>query len=432
MIRDSFGGIIGELRGAWRAWNGWFFEPISVVSVSLFRIFFGLLVLAFTVLMARDAFVWLGPNGIFTPADSDRFWRDIPHWSILLMFPPSNQAVVIFLIAFAAAAVCLTIGLFTRWAAIAVFIGIVSIHHRDPLFINGGDTVIRLMAFYLIFAPCGAALSVDRLIRLARGQVGPEPVRAPPWAQRLIALQIAFVYLASVIIKFRGDAWLHGYALYITSRLEEFERFPTFFMFKELWIVNILTYWTLATELSLGLLVWFKPLRKFVLLNGLALHLGIEYTMNIPLFGMIMMSTYVNYVDVEAWWHRVLASRPLRDLQRGTLYLGNRLANRGGLVPVLQAIDMVNRYDIVPPSESGRTRPAGDPLLWLQTDDGRERVGLSALRWLAWRAPVLLPAAPLLYLPGVPALLQRLSGRWVGAPQTSVTTNPSGAAGTGG
>jgi predicted DCC family thiol-disulfide oxidoreductase YuxK len=34
--------------------------------------------------------------------------------------------------------------------------------------------------------------------------------------------------------------------------------------------------------------------------------------------------------------------------------------------------------------------------------------GFAALRWLAWRLPLLWPVAPLLYLPGVPALGQRL------------------------
>jgi len=34
--------------------------------------------------------------------------------------------------------------------------------------------------------------------------------------------------------------------------------------------------------------------------------------------------------------------------------------------------------------------------------------GFRALRWLAWRLPLLWPIAPLLYLPGAPALGQRM------------------------
>ncbi len=39
---------------------------------------------------------------------------------------------------------------------------------------------------------------------------------------------------------------------------------------------------------------------------------------------------------------------------------------------------------------------------------GRAYHGFGAFRWLAWRLPPLWPLAPFLYLPGVPALGQRL------------------------
>ena len=41
-------------------------------------------------------------------------------------------------------------------------------------------------------------------------------------------------------------------------------------------------------------------------------------------------------------------------------------------------------------------------------DGGRVYHGFAAFRWLAWRLPLLMPLAPLLYLPGVPWLGQRL------------------------
>jgi predicted DCC family thiol-disulfide oxidoreductase YuxK len=44
----------------------------------------------------------------------------------------------------------------------------------------------------------------------------------------------------------------------------------------------------------------------------------------------------------------------------------------------------------------------------LTADGHRIYHGFGALRWLAWRLPLLWPVAPLLYVPGVPALGQRL------------------------
>ena len=61
--------------------------------------------------------------------------------------------------------------------------------------------------------------------------------------------------------------------------------------------------------------------------------------------------------------------------------------------------------------------PAADPPLdpprlleemHLVTPGGRVYAGYRAFRWLAWRLPVLWPVAPLLTLPGVPWLGNRL------------------------
>jgi predicted DCC family thiol-disulfide oxidoreductase YuxK len=54
---------------------------------------------------------------------------------------------------------------------------------------------------------------------------------------------------------------------------------------------------------------------------------------------------------------------------------------------------------------------AGAPLLeemHVLTPEARLHHGFAAFRWLAWRLPALWPLAPLLYIPGVPWLGQRL------------------------
>jgi predicted DCC family thiol-disulfide oxidoreductase YuxK len=48
----------------------------------------------------------------------------------------------------------------------------------------------------------------------------------------------------------------------------------------------------------------------------------------------------------------------------------------------------------------------------LLTPGGRVYRGFEALRWIAWRLPLLWALAPLLYLPGVPASGQRVY-RWI-------------------
>jgi hypothetical protein len=59
--------------------------------------------------------------------------------------------------------------------------------------------------------------------------------------------------------------------------------------------INLATWSTLIWDVSFPALVWSR-LRRFMLLGGIALHLGIESLMYIPMFSWIMMSTYAVFL----------------------------------------------------------------------------------------------------------------------------------------
>jgi len=72
--------------------------------------------------------------------------------------------------------------------------------------------------------------------------------------------------------------------------------------------IKISTYGTLMTELALGTLVFYRPLRKWVLLAGIGMHAFIEYAFNIPLFGFTICSFYVAFyegAEVSEWARRI-------------------------------------------------------------------------------------------------------------------------------
>ena len=53
-------------------------------------------------------------------------------------------------------------GQWTRLAAVVVFVGIVSLERRNPFVFNSGDGLLKVIAFYMMLAPSGASLSLDR------------------------------------------------------------------------------------------------------------------------------------------------------------------------------------------------------------------------------------------------------------------------------
>jgi hypothetical protein len=278
-----------------RAWNRFFFAPADPLPLALFRIVFGFLVVVTLMALWPDLSVWYGPVGVL-PRDSawlaaygDRL--DVTRW-----LPDRVESVRWLFVVVGGAAAMLSAGLFTRLSAAIVFVGLASLHHRNPLILHSGDTLLRLCAFFLIFSHAGRALSLGRAFR--RG-LRPDVLLLPPWAQRLIQLQVSIVYVSTVCWKLSGHMWRDGTATWITSQLVDFQRFPVSLLFNHLWSVRLLTWGTLAIEGALGVLVWYPRLRYSVLATGILFHVGLDYAMDLPLFQWIVMSTLLCFLPPE-------------------------------------------------------------------------------------------------------------------------------------
>ena len=295
-----------------RAWNEFFFAPRSPTPVCLFRVLFGLLALGDFALLRPDWLAWFGTRGITTLDTMHRLepGRRIDLFTLL----SSDLQVNVFFWFAVIAAICLTAGFLTRASSIAVFLCLVSINERALYAMNSGDSLLRVTGFWLMFAPAGAAFSVDRLIRLRRGK---EPTRISlhaPWAQRMIQIQLSLVYLATFWQKTLGSTWIDGTALYYVYQLDQFHRLPVPSFLQDPAFVRLQTWVTLAIEFSLGALIWFRELRYPLLAIGLALHLSLEYSMNIPLFQWIILSVYVTFIepeDLARAWRWIQARVPM-------------------------------------------------------------------------------------------------------------------------
>lgn len=208
------------------------------------------------------------------------------------------------------AALLTSLGLFTRISTICLAIGVITLHHRNTSILHGGDTVIRICAIYMAIAPSGAAFSLDRLFAVRKGLAPAIPPDVSLWPQRLIAYNCCLIYFTTTWAKWFGHLWKGGSATWYPARLHEFDRFPVPAFFNEFPFVYFTTYGTLAVEFSLATLVWFKPLRKWILLSGILLHGYIEYSMNIPLFAYLMVTLYLSFYEgeeVAGWFDKVKA-----------------------------------------------------------------------------------------------------------------------------
>jgi hypothetical protein len=284
-------------RRVMRAWDEFLFAPISPVPLAVYRILLGTLVIINVLFLLPNAEILFGDHGILPRADALQYTPRL-RYSLLYFLPATPFWLYTFFTLLLVAALCLTVGLFTRLAALLVFVGLVSVQYRNLAITHSGDAFLRLASFYLMLSPAGRALSIDRWLRVRRGVEPPgEPAPVAPWAQRLIQIQLSVIYVATVWWKIGGFTWIQGTAVYYSTRLHELERFPVPFLFQFRPFMTLMTWGTLALELALGTLVWFRDLRYPLLLAGLLLHLGLEYSINIPLFQWTMIAAYVLFLD---------------------------------------------------------------------------------------------------------------------------------------
>jgi hypothetical protein len=65
-------------------------------------------------------------------------------------------------------------------------------------------------------------------------------------------------------------------------------------------LVNLLTYGTLATEVAIGVLVWNRALRPYVLTLGVVMHLCIDIALRVGFFSYGLLVLYLAFLPPEA------------------------------------------------------------------------------------------------------------------------------------
>jgi hypothetical protein len=273
------------------AWRTFWFRPEPAYTLGLMRIAFGALTVAWTLSFFADLQDLFGSNGVAPDLSRDPYV-----WSLFRIWP-DDQALLIGWFLLLVSALAMTVGWHSRLASIAVCALILSFQHRDPSVFNSGDILIRIEALFLALASCGAALSLDQ--RRLTGTFWSAQVRAP-WAIRLMQVQLSVMYLAAVRSKLSGTAWSEGTAVSYALRLKDMliAPVPQWFIENPL-LINVATWGALAVELSLGVLVWNRRLRPWVLLAGVFMHTSIMLTMAVGFFTPAVLVLYLAFVPPD-------------------------------------------------------------------------------------------------------------------------------------
>jgi hypothetical protein len=286
------------------------------------------------------------------------------------------------------------------------------------------DSMILFITFYLMFAPAGWALSLDRLIsryrairRSGRGKeaLGDAPPTPVHWSAttltRMIQIHMGIVYLCAGLAKLQGQTWWSGYATWMTMQTSEFALVDMRWLgHMPFWVWNgittFATYATLAFEIAFIFLIWHPFWRPILLFGAVALHAGIGFFMGLVSFGMIMLTGCMSFIAPAGmeWFLACLFAGP-----RNLAFRFNRFDSRGlKQATLLRTLDVWNRIEFI---EDAAVGAAGGELL---LPSGGTRRGRSILIG-AWRR------LPALWLT-LPVMLAIFPGR--GSTTTPISGPP--------
>lgn len=296
------------VTAAANAWNLFWFSPADPTSLCVIRVLAGLMLFYTHAIWTLDLEAFFGEHSWLSREVINRATQDGYSWSVLSWCRTPVRLWAMHIVALTTFAL-LTVGLWTRVAAVLAFVFTVSYAHRTPGALYGLDQINGLLSLYLMVGPSGSRFSVDawrarRVVRLSESSLLREVPRlgesgyvSANLAIRLMQCHLCVIYLFAGLSKLQGLTWWNGFAFWGGIANQEYQTLDLTWLADWPLLINAMTHVTVAWELSYCVLIWNRWTRPLVLLVAVFLHLGIVFALGMPTFGLAMLIANVAFIS---------------------------------------------------------------------------------------------------------------------------------------
>jgi Vitamin K-dependent gamma-carboxylase len=359
------------VRGLTAAFDDLLGRAVSMRSLALLRVLTGPVVL-------------LHLRPLLSDSLDGRIYRDAFYEPYAAWYPEVPDVVYVGLLWLAAAAaVAMSLGLFTRVATATTF-AIVSYNlFLSTTHFHNNRAYLVVVLGLLAVAPCGRELSLDEWVPRRRGRPALEP-SAPAWPLWLLRFECAAVYGASGLSKLVDPDWFGGTVTWqrVVRARDELGAWPD-------WAVSLLTDRSFHTgaaklivlsELFIAAGLWWRGTRYAAVWIAVVFHVSIEVSASVQVFSLLAIAVLVIWA-VPSTRDRVLSIDPTTGHGR----------QFGALV---RRLDWLARFRVEPASPGSR--------LQVVDRDGTAIHGAPAVAFALSRLPLTAWfALPALLLPAV-------------------------------
>ncbi len=204
------------------------------------------------------------------------------------------------------AGLCYTAFLFgykSRLFTILSWLFFVSFTARAPIISHGGDDLIRLALFWIIFLPSSTYYSIDSALNSSKIAKPRELFNMPSIA---FMGQLLLMYFFTAVIKNHPIWTQEGSALYYALELDQFlTNFGLYFRTLPPVLLKNLTFVTFWTEFLVPLLVfmpWKNSLFRWIaILTFTSFHLGLFLVFNLGSFPWICIIYWFAFIPSSFW-----------------------------------------------------------------------------------------------------------------------------------
>jgi hypothetical protein len=276
----------------------------------------------------QRAFIW-GDQGVIPLAVNSTFLQ-MRHSASLYDISGSDQVHAVIFLAGIFVTGLFTVGFQTRVTSVLFFIFTFSLYARNEIVLDGGDNLLILVAFFLMF--------VDVSGKYIPGRADEAPPQNPYISVvhnlgiGAIILQICILYFTSAWAKMMGHMWQDGTAIYYILRSSEFNLSPlTDALVRNDVLETLLTYGTILLQIGFPFVIWHRTLKYPWILGAFSFHVGIAYFMGLVWFSLTMLSCEFILIGDQAY---VKAGRYLRPrIDRALLAARQRISAKPRAVP---------------------------------------------------------------------------------------------------
>jgi hypothetical protein len=278
-------------------WN-WFNRPERAERLAAFRIGVAL-VLLWDILFAYWplAHAFFGRNSLGDPAIFTRPTSDWVRWTAFRGIGDAT-AFQLILTSWAAAALCLLLGIVPRVAAAWCWLCSISIMGVNYYLHNSGDNVRTIALFYLAITPCGAVWTLPRWLRKRAS----EPTYVQGWPLHLLLIQLATIYFVNGAYKMTSNQWQSGVLMHYVMGNLAWTRISYAMLPLPLPLLQLQTWIVLLWEACFPLLIILPRTRTPALLLGILFHVGTGVLLQIGAFPLYMICLYLPLAPWEKWF----------------------------------------------------------------------------------------------------------------------------------